>query len=84
MLWVKSGPDAFINSSIFLCPLNVYQALLTHYVLDDRFRCTVDIRIMVGYYARDGIFVFRCHFIRSGSLPSAAWSRLISLYPVCA
>ena len=48
--------------------------------LDVRFRCTVDIRIMVGHYARDEIFVFCCHFTRSGSLRLADWSLLISFY----
>jgi len=48
--------------------------------MDGRLRCTVDIRIMVGHYARDEIFVFCCHFTRSGSLRLADWSLLISFY----
>ena len=60
--------------------IDVSNAYVSKLGENDCKRCTVDIRIMVGHYVRDEIFLFWCHFTRSGSLRLADWSLLISFY----
>lgn len=44
--------------------IDVSNAYVSELGENDCKRCTVDIRIMVGHYARDEVFVFCCLFIK--------------------